>query len=48
MLRNISRYVKDPFKSKYRLLMNEREKVGINYQINPRTLTDQSQRIDDV
>ena len=35
-------YVKDPFKSKYQLLINGREKVGIIKLKNPRTFIDHS------
>ena len=41
-------YVKDPFKSKYQLLINRREKVGIRKLKNPKALIDYSQTIDDV
>ena len=41
-------YVKDPFKSKYQLLINKREKVGIKKLKNPRPFIDYSQTIDDV
>ena len=33
-------YVKDPFKSKYQLLINKREKVGIENLKNPKAFTD--------
>ena len=33
-------YVKDPFESKYQLLINEREKVGIKELKNPKAFTD--------
>ena len=38
--------VKDPFKSKYQLLLNWREKVGIKKLKNPKALTEHSQTID--
>ena len=41
-------YVKDLFESKYLLLINEREKVGIENLKNPKALIDYSQIIDDV
>ena len=41
-------YVKDPFKSKYQLLVNRREKVGIKNLKNPKAFIDYSQKIDDV
>ena len=41
-------YVKDPFKSKYQLLINKRENVGIKKLKNPRPFIDYSQTIDDV
>ena len=41
-------YVKDPFKSKYELLINEREKVGIKHLKNPKGFIDYLQTIDDV
>ena len=40
-------YVKDPFESKYQLLINLREKAGIKNLKNSKTV-DYSQRIDDV
>ena len=40
--------VKDPFKSKYQLLINEREKAGIKELENPKAFIDSSQTIDDV
>ena len=45
---NIFLYVKDSFKSKYQLLINVREKVGIKKLKNPRAFIDYSQTIDDV
>ena len=41
-------YVKDPFESKYQILINGREKVGIKKLKNPKSFIDYSQRIDDV
>ena len=41
-------YVKDPFESKYRLLINGREKVGIKKLKHPKAFIDYSQTIDDV
>ena len=41
-------YVKDPFKSEYQLLINGREKVGIENFKNPRAFIDYSRIIDDV
>ena len=41
-------YVKDPFKSKYQVLVNRREKVGIKNLKNPKAFIDYSQKIDDV
>ena len=41
-------YIKDPFKSKYQLLINGREKVGIENLKNPKAFIDYSQTIDDV
>ena len=41
-------YVKDPFESKCRLLINGREKVGIKTLKNPKTFIDYSQTIDHV
>ena len=41
-------YVKDPFESKYQLLINGREKVGIKKLKNPKVFIDYSQTIDDV
>ena len=41
-------YVKDLFKSKYKLLFKRREKVGIKEPKNPKALTDYSQTFDDV
>ena len=41
-------YVKDPFESKYQLLINRREKVGIKKLKNLKTFIDYSQTIDNV
>ena len=41
-------YVKDPFKSRYQLLINIREKVGIKTLKNRKAFIDYSQPIDDV
>ena len=41
-------YAKDPFESKYQLLINEREKVGVQALKNPKLFIDCSQIIDDV
>ena len=41
-------YVKDPFESKYQLLIKGREKVGIENLKNPKSFIDYSQTIDDV
>ena len=41
-------YVKDPFKSKYQLLINGREKVGIKTLKNPKAFIDYSQTIEDI
>ena len=41
-------YVKDPFESNYQLLINGREKVGIQILKNPKAFTDYSQTIDNV
>ena len=40
--------VKDPFESEYQLLLNEREKVLFNHEMNPKSFVDYSQTIDDV
>ena len=40
-------YLKDPFESKYQLLINGREKVGIKKLENPKAFIDSSQTIDD-
>ena len=40
--------VKDPFNSKYQLLINERVKAGIKELENPNAFIDSSQTIDDV
>ena len=39
-------YTKDPFESKYQLLINGREKVGIGNLKNPKPFIDYSQTID--
>ena len=39
-------YVKDPFESKYQLLINWRKKVGIKEIKNPKAFIDYSQTID--
>ena len=41
-------YVKDPFESKYQLLINQREKVEIQNLKNPEAFTDYSQTINNV
>ena len=41
-------YLKDPFESKYQLLINGWEKVGIKTLKNPKAFTDYSQTTDDV
>ena len=41
-------YVKNPFESKYQLLINGREKVEIKHEKNPKVFIDYSQIIDDV
>ena len=41
-------YVKDPFESKYELLINRREKVGVKKLKNPKAFIDYGQTIDDV
>ena len=41
-------YIKDPFESKYQLLIYGKERVGIEILKNPKTLIDYSQTIDDV
>ena len=41
-------YVKDPFESKYKLLVNGREKVEIRKLKNPKAFTDYSQTIHDI
>ena len=40
-------YVKDPFESKYQLLINGREKVRIKTLKNPKAFIDYSQTIDE-
>ena len=41
-------FVEDPFESKYQLLINRREEVGIKKFKNPKTFIGYSQTIDDV
>ena len=41
-------YVKDPFESKYQLLINGRERVGTENLKNPKAFIGDSQTIDDV
>ena len=41
-------YTKDPFESKYQLLINGREKVGTEILENPEAFADYSQKIDHV
>ena len=41
-------YVKNPFQSKYQLLNNGREKVGIKTLKHPKTFIDYSQTADNV
>ena len=41
-------YVKDPFESKYQLLINQREKVEIQNLKNPEAFIDYSQTINNV
>ena len=41
-------YVKDPFESKYQLLINGRDKVGIKQTKKQKAFIDYSQTIDDV
>ena len=41
-------YVKDPFESKYQLLINGKKKVGIENLKSPKAFIDYSQTIDDV
>ena len=41
-------YIKDPFESKYQLLINGREKVGTESLKNPKAFIDYSQAIGDV
>ena len=41
-------YVKDPFKSKYQLLISGKENVEIQKSKNPKAFIDYSQKIDDV
>ena len=44
---NIYLYVKDTIESKHQLLINKREKVGINNKKNPKAFTNFSQTIAD-
>ena len=44
---NIYLYVKNPFKSKYHLLINEKEKVGIKKLKYPKVFIDYWQTVDD-
>ena len=48
MIDKIYLYVKDSFESKYQLLINGKEKVGIKTVKNPKAFIDYSQTIDDV
>ena len=41
-------YVEDPFKLKYHLLINGREKIGTKTLKNPMAFVDYSQTVDDV
>ena len=41
-------YVKDPFESKYQLVINRRNKKRIKKLINPKPFIDHSQTVDDV
>ena len=41
-------YVKNPFESKYQLLIKGREKLGIKNLKNPKEFIDYSQTIDDI
>ena len=41
-------YVKNPFESKYQLLIKGKEKLGIKNLKNPKEFIDYSQTIDDV
>ena len=45
---NICLYIKDPFKTKYQLLFNGREKLRSESLKNPKACIDHSQLIDDV
>ena len=47
-INKISLYVKDPFESKYQLLINGRKKVEIKALTNPKAFVDYSKTIDDV
>ena len=46
MLTKIYLYVKDPFESKYQLLINGREKVRIKKLKNPKAFIDYSKTVD--
>ena len=48
VLLNLYLYVKGPFESKYQLLINGREKVGIKHEKNPNAFIDYSKTVDDV
>ena len=41
-------HVRDPFESKYQLLINRREEVGIKELNNPKAFIDYSQTLDDI
>ena len=41
-------YFKDPFESKYQLLIKRRQKIQIEYEKNPQAFIDYSQTVDDV
>ena len=45
---DIDKIWKDPFESKYELLINRREKVGIEIIKNPKAFTDYLQAIDNI
>ena len=47
-IQKIYLYVKDSFQSKYQLVINEREKVGIEILKKPKALADYSQTMDAV
>ena len=48
MKKRIYLYVKEPFKSKYQLLINRREKISITELKHTKTFIDFSQTIDDI